>query len=183
MENNYLKNLRMLKRCKKIYTLIFWAYFISCIPLAFMTLIYGTMALANSIGSVFLFAATMILLLALFVTGFLSVYRKEKKFTYLPLPIAILIYFVNCFDDMFFLNALTLYSMESIHIVIAVVSSVLLTFTHKNYRYLEQQEGFPYFNERFEKNKNALNEYNNNNPYQQIMERYKNSSSGKMDDI
>ncbi len=146
MENNYLKNLKMLKKCRKIYTIIFWVYFVSCVPPAFITLIYGTMALANNMGDFFGFASTMILLLALFGTGLLSVYRKETKFTYLPLPVALLLLFLNCFDDMFFLNVLTLYSMGTIHIIIAVVSSVILTFTYRNYRYLEQQDGFPYFN-------------------------------------
>ncbi len=178
----YAKNLIMLKKCQKIYTFIFWVYFVSCVPTALITLIYGTMALANNIGSISGFSVTMVLLLALFATGLLSVYKKETKFTYLPIPVALLLTLINSFDDMFFLNALTLYSMGTIHIVIAVACSVLLTFTHKKYHYLEQQEGFPYFNERFEENKNKLTEYENNNPYQHNLDRYKNSS-GKMDEI
>ncbi len=184
MENNYLKNLKMLRRCEKIYKFIFWVYCISCVPTAFMTLIYGILysSSVDDNASPF-FAITMILLLVIFATGLLSVYRKEPKFTYLPLPFAIILSLVNCFEDMFFLNVLTLNSMGGMHVFIAVTSSILLTFTHKKYRYLEQQDGFPYFNERFEEKRNSLNDYNNNNPYQQTMERYKNSSSGKMDDI
>lgn len=184
MKNNYSKNLAMLKSCRKFYTIIFWTYFISCVPTAVIVLIYGTLALASSTSSnIFGFTATMILLIALFVTGLLSVYKKETKFTYLPIPVAILLIFMNSFDDMFFLNVLTLYSMGYIHLVIAIASSIILTFTNKKYHWLEQQEGFPYFNERFEEKKNSLSEYENNNPYQNAYEKYKNNSSGKMDEI
>lgn len=183
MENNYFKNLKMLKRCERIYKLIFLTYFISCIPVTVITLIYGSMALATVSNNVFRFTATMILSLALFGMGLLSVYKKEKKFTYLPVPVAILLSAVNSFAEMDFLNILSLYSLGSTYIFIAVASSVILTFTHKTYHYLEQQDGFPYFNERFEENKNSLSNFNNNNPYQQTMEKYKKSSSGKMDDI
>lgn len=184
MKNNYLKNLKELRRCERIYKIIFIVYFVSCVPLTFTTLIYGTLALASSTsGNVFGFASTMILSLALFATGLLSIYRKENKFTYLPIAVATLLVFLNSFEDMFFLQILTLYSMGYIHLVIAIASSIILTFTHKKYHYLEQQDGFPYFNERFEENKNSIDNYNNNNPYQQAMERYKKSSTGKMDDI
>ncbi len=183
MENNYAKNLTMLKKCQKIYNIIFWVYCISCIPTAVMILIYGTLALASSVNeNVFSFTATMILLVALFVTGLLSVYKKEKRFTYLPIPIAILLSLIQCFDDMFFLNVITLDSMESLYIVIAVASSIILTVVNKKYRWLEQQDGFPYFNERFEENKNKVSEQKKNSPYQHYIDRYKNSS-GKMDEI
>ena len=183
MKNNYAKNLSMLRKCRRFYTVIFWTYCISCVPPALMILIYGTIALASSAsGNVFGFTATMILLIALFVTGFLSVYKKDPKFTYLPIPVAVLLSLMQCFDDMFFLDVLTLGAMESIYMVIAVASSVILTFVNKKYRWLEQQDGFPYFNERFEEKKNGLYEYENNNPYQKVLDRYK-ESSGKMDEI
>ncbi|MDE5619241.1 MAG: hypothetical protein K2I80_01775 [Ruminococcus sp.] len=183
MKNNYFKNRKMLRRCERIYKLIFRGYFISCVPLSLITLIYGSMALATVSSDIFRFTTTMILSLALFGTGLLSVYKKEKKFTYLPLLFAIILSLVNSFDDMLFLNVLTMYYIDNIPVFITVISSVLLTFTHKKYHYLEQQDGFPYFNERFEENKNSLSDYNNNNPYQQTMERYKKASSGEMDDI
>lgn len=183
MENNYSKNLAALKSCRRFYTIIFWTYCISCVPPALMILIYGTLALVSSAdGSVFGFAATMILLTALFVTGLLSVYKKEPKFTYLPIPVALLLSLMQCFDDMYFLNVITFGSLESIYIVIAVASSLILTFVNKKYLWLEQQEGFPYFNERFEEKKDILSGYENNNPYQKILDRY-NDSSGKMDEI
>lgn len=183
MKNNYSKNLIMLKKCRKIYNIIFWIYFVSCVPLALIVLIYGTLALASSANdNVLGFAATMILLIAFFGTGLLSVYKKEPKFTYLPVPVSILLMLVNSFDDMFFLNVITLYSMGTIHIVIAIASSIILTFINKKYHWLENQEGFPYFNERFEEKKNNLSEYENNNPYQHNLDRYRNSS-GKMDEI
>lgn len=183
MKNNYFKNRKTLRRCERVYKIIFTVYFATCVPVSLITLIYGSMALATVSSDIFRFTATMILSLALFGTGLLSVYKKEKKFTYLPIPVAVLLSAVNSFDEMDFLNILSLYSLGSTYIFIAVASSVILTFTHRNYRYLEQQDGFPYFNERFEENKNSLNDYNNNNPYQQTMNRYKKSSSEKMDDI
>lgn len=182
MENNYLKNLSMLKKCRRYYNIIFWIYFISCVPPAGITLIYGVLALSTVSSNVTGFAMTFILLLAVFATGLLSVYKKETKFTYLPLLPALILMLVNNFSEMFFLNVITLYSMGTIHMVIAIASSVVLTVTNRKYRWLEQQDGFPYFNERFEKNKDSLSEYENNNPYQHYVDRYRNSS-GKMDDI
>lgn len=102
MENNYSKNLTMLKKCRKIYNIIFRIYFVSCVPPA---------------------------LTVLFVTGLLSICKKELKFTYLPVPVAILLMLVNSFDDMFFLNVITLYFMGTIHIVIAKASLIILTDT------------------------------------------------------
>ncbi len=170
MENNYFKNRKMLRRCERIYKFIFLAYFISCVPPALISLIYGTLYSASvDDNSTIFFAATMILLLVIFATGYFSVYKKELKFTYMSLLFAITLSLVNI--------------IGVIHILIGVISAILLKFTNKSYQYLEQQDGFPYFNERFEENKNNLNEYINNNPYQQTMERYKNASSGKMDDI
>ncbi|MDE5583906.1 MAG: hypothetical protein K2J08_09395 [Ruminococcus sp.] len=184
MENNYCKNLKMLRSCERFYKIIFWVYFVSCVPTALTTLIYGTLYTSSvddyNVGR---FLITFILLLVIFVTGYLSVYRKEALYKYLPIPFALILSLFNCFDDMFFLNVLTCYSMPYIPLIITLASYFVLTNTHKKYCWLEQQEGFPYFNELLEKNKNKTNEYINNNPYQQAMERYKNSSSGKMDDI
>ncbi|MCM1507142.1 MAG: hypothetical protein NC177_08425 [Ruminococcus flavefaciens] len=182
MKNNYAKNLAMLKKCRRIYNIIFWIYFLLCVPLAVITLIYGILSLATVNSNVIGFVMTFILLLALFATGLLSIYKKETKFTYLPLLPAVILVLVNCFSDMYFLNIITLDSMGPIHMVIAIASSLILTVTHRNYRWLEQQEGFPYFNVRFEENKNKLEEYKKNNPYQHYIDRY-NNSSGKMDDI
>lgn len=55
--------------------------------------------------------------------------QKRLKFTYLLVPVAILLMLVNSFDDMFFLNVITLYFMGTIHIVIAKASLIILTDT------------------------------------------------------
>ena len=183
MKNNYAENLAMLRKCRKYYKIIFWTYFIACIPLAVMVLLYGNIALwTDTNDNIFDFTASIILLILLFATGFLSVYKKEKKFTYLPIPVALLLLTRQCFDHMSFMNILTIYSFKSLHIIIAVTSSVILTFVNKQYRWLEQQDGFPYFNELFDEKKDSLSRYENNNPYQKVLDRYKNSS-GKMDEI
>ncbi|MDE6677869.1 MAG: hypothetical protein K2K02_02410 [Ruminococcus sp.] len=184
MENNYAKNLTMLKKCQKIYNIIFWIYVVSSVPLIGITIIYGTLSLASVSNNIKDYVGTLILLLAFLATGILSVYKKETKFTYLPVPVSLLLKTMSIFfsSEMYFLNVITLDSLESLHIIVAVVCSAVITVTNKKYHWLEQQDGFPYFNERFEENKNKISEQEKNSPYQYYIDRYKNSS-GKMDEI
>ncbi|MCM1314563.1 MAG: hypothetical protein NC040_09065 [Muribaculaceae bacterium] len=173
---NFTENHFALKKCERIYSFIFWAYALSCIPYACAIFIYAVLE-SLILGNILDLIRNFLLTLAVFVSGLVSVYKKEPKFTWLPVIIAFIAELASGFHDTF-----------SLFLGISLVSSILLTLVHKKYRWLEQQEGFPYFNEFFEeqKNKSALNEHNehiDNNPYQQtIIERYK-TSSGKMDEI
>ena len=167
---NFSENALSLKRCEKIYSLIFWAYALSCIPYACAIFIYAFLE-SLILGDIMQLIRNSLLTLAIFSAGLVSIYKKESKFTWIPVVIAFIAEFFSGFHDTF-----------SLFLGISIVSSVLLTFTHKKYRFLEKQEGFPYFNERFEEQKNGLKNYINNNPYQQNIEKYKNSS-GKMDEI
>ncbi|MDE6035550.1 MAG: hypothetical protein K2G36_06530 [Ruminococcus sp.] len=166
----FSENALSLKKCQKIYSLLFWTYALSCIPYACVVIIYAFIRGIIVTDITYLVRGSL-LVLAIFCAGLVSIYKKELKFTWIPVAVAIISVFVSGFDDTFM-----------IFFGISVVSSVLLTVTHKKYRFLETQDGFPYFNERFEGQKNGLQNYVNNNPYQQNIERYRNSS-GKMDDI
>lgn len=167
---NFSENLLALKKCERIYSFIFWVYALACIPYACALLIYSfleSLILENIMESVrnFLFA------LAVFASGFISIYKKELKFTWLPVMIAFIAELATNFHDIF-----------TLFLGISLVSSLLLAFVHKKYQWLEQQKGFPYFNERFEEQKDAIAERKIHTPYQENIERYKNSS-GKMDEI
>lgn len=166
----FSENALLLKKCEKIYTLLFWVYALLCIPYACGVLVYACIK-GIIVTDISCLIRGSLLVLAIFCAGLVSIYKKELKFTWIPVAVAFISAFLNSFNDTFV-----------IFFGLSVVSSFLLTFTHKKYRFLENQDGFPYFNERFEEQKNSLKNYINNNPYQQNIEKYKNSS-GKMDEI
>ncbi|MDE6834690.1 MAG: hypothetical protein K2J39_10675 [Ruminococcus sp.] len=166
----FSENALSLKKCQQIYSLIFWAYALLCIPYACGVLVYACIK-GIIVNDITYMVRGAVLVLTIFCAGLVSVYKKELKFTWIPVVVSFISAFLNSFSETFI-----------IFLGLSVVSSVMLTFTHKKYRFLESQDGFPYFNERFEEQKNNLNNYINNNPYQQNIEKYKNSS-GKMDDI
>lgn len=166
MENNYSKNLASLKRCNRIYNIMFWVYFMSSIPPAGIRFVYGLIEnIASTDGKPFIHAGAVISILLYFACGLMCIHVKENKYLIFLLPLTFITSFIF-----------------PIHIIVTIISFLILPATNRNYHYLEQQEGFPYFNERFEENKNSLTEYETNNPYQQNIDRYKNSS-GKMDEI
>ena len=167
MENNdNLKNIAMLKKCNKIYDTMFWVYFWSSIPMAVIRLVYGIIEnIALTDGKPFIHAGAVISILLYFACGLMYIHEKENKYLVFLIPIT----FITSF-------------FSPLHILVTIISVLFLPATHKKYHWLEQQEGFPYFNERFEEKKNSLYEYENNNPYQKVLDRYK-ESSGKMDEI
>ena len=168
--NNFSENALSLKKCQKIYSILFWIYALLCIPYACGVLVYAFIK-GIIVTDISYLVRGSLLVLAIFCAGLVSIYKKELKFTWIPVVVSFISTLLNDSSETFL-----------IFFGLTVVSSFLLTFTHKKYRFLETQDGFPYFNERFEEQKNALNNYINNNPYQQNIEKYRNSS-GKMDDI
>lgn len=166
MKNNYSKNLSVLKKCNRIYNVLFWVYLMSCVPPAVLIFIYGIIeTISSKEADPFFHIGVIVTMLAYFACGLMCIYRKENKYIIFLIPITLITILFS-----------------PVHMVITIISALILPVSHKNYRYLEKQEGFPYFNERFEENKNKLSEYENNNPYQHNLDRYKNSS-GKMDEI
>ncbi|MDE5558614.1 MAG: hypothetical protein K2J32_13190, partial [Ruminococcus sp.] len=166
------KNFSVLKKCEKFYSFIFWIYAVSWIPYACAKFIYAFfqgLALMNLMPS----ALNSLIALAIFSTGLISIHSKDPKYTWSPALIALISEGVSGFRGTY-----------SLFLAISLVSSFLLTFIHKKYRWLEQQEGFPYFNEFFEEKKKSLAEFENKNNtlYQKNIEIYKNASH-KMDEI
>ena len=168
---DFSENFSALKKCEKIYSIIFWIYALSCIPYACAILIYAFLESLIFLGNILTLIRNFILTLMFFSAGLISVYKKDLKFTWIPVIIAIFSAIISNFNDIF-----------SFFLGISLISSLLLTIIHKKYRWLENQDGFPYFNERFEEQKNNLAEDKSNKQYQKNIEIYKNSS-GKMDEI
>lgn len=130
-------------------------------------------------------------MLLYFACGLMCIHEKENKYLIFLLPLTFIILFFS-----------------PINIIVTIISVLILPTVHRNYHWLEQQEGFPYFTELFCEQKKSLSEYKkdnpyqktpdsygdspykeenkdspeNNNPYQKILDNYKNYS-GKMDEI
>ncbi|MDE6424927.1 MAG: hypothetical protein K2K89_02150 [Ruminococcus sp.] len=158
----------MLKKCQKIYSFIFLIYAMICIPYACGNLLYGFfqgLASMNVMPAVFKALSG----LAVFAVGLASVYKKEPKFTWFPVIVTVIPLLV---------------SGNFVFLIISLFSAFILSPVHKKYRWLETQEGFPYFNELLEEHKNSLSEAENKSKMlrQKNIEIYKNAS-GKMDEI
>lgn len=158
----------MLKKCEKTYSFIFWIYALMCIPYVCGNFLYGFF---KGIAGINVMPALFNALsgLAVFAVGLASVYKKEPKFTWFPLIVTVIPLLV---------------SGNFVFLTVSLVSAFVLSPVHKKYRWLEQQEGFPYFNELLEEQKDSLSEFENksNTLRQKNIEIYKNSS-GKMDEI
>lgn len=158
----------MLKKCQKTYSFIFFVYAVICIPYVCGNFLYGFfqgIAGMNVMPALFKALSG----LAVFAVGLASVYKKEPKYTWFPVIVTVIPLIV---------------SGNLVFPVIALVSALVLSPVHKKYRWLETQEGFPYFNELLEEHKNSFTEAEDksNTLRQKNIEIYKNSS-GKMDEI
>jgi len=174
-KNDFFKMRKDLKNCETVYKTIFvlnLAYVIMFAVYTFLELIVFMLARRNPLGLFF----DGIILHGLYL--FFSInggYKKNIKYSILASIIMAISFLIpsgtamNNFDLMF--------AIESALFIIPT------TLANKKYKWLEQQEGFPYFNERFEQQKNKLKEYNEKNPYEERMKQIQQNSSGKMDEL
>ena len=94
---------------------------------------------------------------ALLVCGYLGAYKKNEMFAAAAPCIMIISLFIPEFFhsignyfDLFMGIVISDFSIDGIYLIASVIMAVITVVTNRKYRYLEQQEGFPYFNERFE---------------------------------
>lgn len=66
---------------------------------------------------------------------------------------------------------------------LCIFSSVVIIFTNKKYKYLEEQPGFPYFNERYEEQKFDSIQTKIKSEYQQNYERRMKTASENMEEL
>lgn len=104
-------------------------------------------------------------------SGYIGVYKHQNVFSIAP-PVLVLIcsMFESRISYLFFL---------------CVLCTVINIFANKKYRWLEQQDGFPYFNMRFRNQEFDKCQWNIKDPYTVQLEEIKknNNNSDHMDDI
>lgn len=165
-DDEMMKNMRLMKKCKKtddrvsmIYILVFGFYVIGALYLTFLGINEGLLT----------FLDTVILKLAVLVSGYLACYKHNNKFLLFA----------------FGSSAVTIATnVTNILIVFLVVILSLITITNnKLYHYLENQVGFPYFSERFEMQNIDTKQREIKDQYQQRYEQYTKNSSEEMTDV
>ena len=118
----------------------------------------------------------------LLVCGFLSCYKHENKFSLF----AFLIQLINTLigsDKSTFLDSFFHIEINTCLLSTVVILSCFTGYANKQYQYLENQFGFPYFNERFEEQNLDRRQTEIKSEFQQNYERYKKNSSDNMEDI
>ena len=161
-------NLKLLKRCNRTYNTVTTIYALICAFYAGVALFQIFLGATNS--PFFTFLDGVVFKVALFFCGLMACYKHDTKFTLFTMIIAVINVFLN--DD---INSL----ICGITIALSVVTSV----ANKQYHYLENQFGFPYFNERFEEQNLDKRQRDIKDEYQQNYERLIKTSSPDMTDI
>lgn len=177
----YTKNYTSLKKCNKVYTIVSVIYGAVCIPYA-LSQLYLMLLTANGDVSYLFFQA--VFKAVIFVLGYLGCYKKDNRYSFASVGAALLNIICLGYDDRYVQGFL--FFLDDLGFMLIVLFSVLcglVVYTNKKYHYLEQQEGFPYFNERFEKQKSDSIQYKIKDPYQQRLEEIQKNSSDSMDEI
>lgn len=161
-------NSRLLKQCNGTYNTVTTIYAVICgfyAGIALFGMFLGT------VNSQFLaFLDGVVFKGALFFCGFMACYKHNTKFTLFAIVIAMINVFLNdC--------------INSPVLIITIILSVVTATANKKYHYLENQFGFPYFNERFEEQNFDIRQREIKDEYQQNYERLMKNSSSDMTDI
>lgn len=168
---SYTKNSAALKRCQIAYNCIFIVYASFCIPWIAASL-FGIIITRAHNELYYLFDGIIIKLAILFC-GTMGCYKHNSRFA-LAAPI---IHFV---DMLIFGDGI--FDERAVIMLGIIVLTIFTVLTNKKYHYLEQCDGFPYFNERFE----ASNEIfkTKRDIYAEQLEEIKNKhTSDTMDEI
>ncbi len=163
MTRDPVSNAVLLKKCKKIHDRVGMIYIVGCILYIFAATFLMILTVAGDVW--FLFLDGFVFKGLLMYCGYTGVYKRSDlhalaaplvALVNLPLPA-----FVNGtnYMDIFLGGVMEGFGMASIVLTISVILALLTLKANRDYRYLEEQEGFPYFNERVNEQNNAPKEY------------------------
>jgi predicted membrane protein len=159
-------NRMMLKRCKKFYNAASVFYLVVYGFSIFTSVYFMILALFDPVYLKLIFINIGIL-----AAGFLSTYLKNDILPAAASALALIDLFCSRFAPVF--------------TPLVIIFSVLTIMVNRKYKWLEQQDGFPYFNTRFRDQELDRVQWNIKDPYQQnyeeIKKRYNNS--GDMDEL
>lgn len=162
-------NAASLKRCRRIYNTVSLIYASICLVYAAASLFMIILTVSDDV--LFLFFDGIIFKILLFVCGYLGCYKHQNKFT----VYAIITSAINSFAAPIIFN--------QVIFVACIITSALTIIANHKYKFLSQQLGFPYFNQRYEEYKLDATQNNIKSTFQQNYERRQKNSSDSMGDF
>lgn len=163
----YLDNKKKLKICNYVYNFFSFIYMFICIPCTFIGIYFILITVSNDELSYFFdFFLLKAVFLAFAVYG---LYKKNNLYCFLSTSIMIL-------NIIFFQSY-----VNNILLPLSVLGTALAVLSNKQYHILEQEDGFPYFNERVDKQNEDFR--GGTDVYQERYEEIVKNSSNQMDDI
>lgn len=153
----------------------------TCVPYAAASLFLMLLGLISGVGSPLIAVLDgLIIKGGVLVLGFSGCMKHEMKYSWaaagaqlLSMPFSGYTYFDNFFGVVGIdVNALLL--------VLYIALAVINTVCSKQYRILEDETGFPTFNQIFEEQKKQRREFEERDPFAEQMKRYQKNSSSDM---
>lgn len=138
--STYSKNISELKNCQRWYKSIFAFYAFICIPNIAWSLIM--IVISPYHDELNLFLDGVIFKLLIFAAATMGVYKNQNLYAIA----ASLLLIVN-------VAVFNYSSLDIAYIIISIAATIINCIVNRKYKLLEQCEGFPYFNERFEEYK------------------------------
>lgn len=166
--DEFAHNKMIMKRCNKAYNIIVTIYAGVCLFYAGVALFQIFLGATHSPFMTFLDG--IFFKSALLSCGFLACYKHNTKFALFAMVIAVINIFIAD-------------GLNGLICAMTVILSLTTVLCNKEYHYLENQFGFPYFNERFEEQNIDTRQREIKDEYQQNYERYMKTSSSDMSDI
>lgn len=167
LEEIYGKNRISLKNCQRVYNLVALTYIF----------VYGGSLFGSLYSCILMLSSLLQILNALFLAailaaGFMGAYLKSDLFA-IGAPVIAAI------------NAPISPNLGYFGVPLTVGLALGTVLANKKYKWLEKQEGFPYFNVRFTNQKFDQVQFGIKDPYTQKLEelRKKDNNSGHMDEI
>lgn len=146
-------NATLMKRCRRIYNTVSIIYAGICIPYALSQLFM--LILSVSCDQLYLLFDGVIFKSALLFFGYMGCYTKKTKYALFAVGVITFNILINAAVNMasYFDYLVGAFLDVNSLIFAAVIALAFITaLTNRKYHYLEEQFGFPYFNERIEEN-------------------------------
>ncbi|MDE7225758.1 MAG: hypothetical protein K2N49_02715, partial [Ruminococcus sp.] len=168
-DDDILKNAVLMNKCRRIYNIVSTLYAGVIVTYSLICLISGFMIVSASMICDSVFIKPLVI-----VCGFMSVYKKENKFAVYVICLQIISVVIfhneNTFIDILVGSRATGMGLNFYIGIFIVVLSGFTVYANQKYHWLEQQYGFPHFNERHMKYEEELIENSIKDKYQRNYE-------------
>lgn len=196
MLDDFAKNLCLMKRCKKAYTVIFYCFLVGGLLLVIYSftsmtgLSWDWLAVAGGVDPLSPISFVMIgVSIVLAPLSFFFAYRGSQKqndlsvILLMMLNAAALLLIIVLQRHHFFNRLMIGFWVFMIYTVGALILGAFNMKTNLTYHYLEEQPGFPLFNERAEEQRYNKIQRGIKDQFQQEMERRMKTAADSMGDL